>query len=547
VTGQYTFKNPEPDPGAIARDFFAPRSPKASIKVSLNDAPATVTRSPKQPSRKRSTANTTAGNVQKRGKSKKTSAKTAAKAQLVQDELLSPTSAVLKIDRQDILFGTSSQLALDESPTTVREIQKAIHESELDAELIQQQILSKTRSKVSWPRLQKIEGKGALWAASSRDEDGELLEKQKSVYMPEPDRTQDIPLLMNSARYELDDSFHDINDFPVPASVPSPILAPQPAQSAASPSTPATTVIGHANDSINEALAGGSSFLDIDDFPQEPPPSNQDAVSSFLDIEDFVPTRPPSIGIGPGAISTGSPKKRGTRSPVTRFSYAQPGQAPVYNHKPNARTESSMTVVSSPSTPEKFKPRFYNIEEILDSEEECLSPSPPRIVRLNESPPLRLISTASLNNDTLRPIYRVPTSYLEFAGLKPQLFPLITSLVRSLPPTTDPTQPSWHEKILLYDAIFVEDFTRFLNQHDGINMWRRATQKQVKAWNKEMKETGKAPVTLDTDDSEGSADYVLAVKKEVEGWVVQKWCEEMSICCINRESKGRSGARKGLY
>lgn len=86
----------------------------------------------------------------------------------------------------------------------------------------------------------------------------------------------------------------------------------------------------------------------------------------------------------------------------------------------------------------------------------------------------------------------------------------------------------------MYDAIVLEDFTAFLNSHASVRTYKRATQKQARAWNKERKAKGEPIMKAEKGDG-----MVLAVEKEVEGWMVRGWCEEHSVCCVQREGKGR--------
>lgn len=110
----------------------------------------------------------------------------------------------------------------------------------------------------------------------------------------------------------------------------------------------------------------------------------------------------------------------------------------------------------------------------------------------------------------------------------------------------------------MYDAIGVEEFTGWLVgfRDEGVCFWKRAGKGQVRAWEK----AGGVVVELGGLDSVGSGskgggggggddeEMVLAVRKEVETWMVQRWCEEMSVCVVSREKKaGSGGARRGLY
>ncbi|KOS17530.1 Structure-specific endonuclease subunit SLX4 [Escovopsis weberi] len=76
-------------------------------------------------------------------------------------------------------------------------------------------------------------------------------------------------------------------------------------------------------------------------------------------------------------------------------------------------------------------------------------------------------------------------------------FSYVTRAVRSAPRATDPAKPSWHEKMLLYDPIILEDLTAWLN---GGELSR------------------------------------VGYDGEVSVADVKRWCESRSICCLKREN-----------
>jgi hypothetical protein len=94
----------------------------------------------------------------------------------------------------------------------------------------------------------------------------------------------------------------------------------------------------------------------------------------------------------------------------------------------------------------------------------------------------------------------------------------------------------------MYDPIILEDFTAYLNHNTKLRTYKRATQKQIKAFNNELKMKGNAILGVERDDQ------VLAIERELEVYMVRDWCEQMSICCVHaKESRGRGSARKGFY
>ncbi|CAA9961193.1 Structure-specific endonuclease protein [Pyrenophora teres f. maculata] len=530
MTEKYAVKDAEPVTGEAFGAFFEPLV--STTKILLNDTSAPDTNVPlKKPLRKRKSASDKADS---KAKSKKTSTKSA-KQMHVEEKLLSPTSALSRLSKQDVLFGTSSQLVLDESPTTIRQIQSAIKESEQDSNSFA------APAPLRWPKLDKVQSKRGLWAASSRDDKGRVLEHMSDVYIPEPDRTQDIPLLMDGARDKPDEiaddasSFIDIDDIvPDP---PSAILIssdlPTPPRN---PSRTSQTV-EHSNDDYEMTDVG---YEDIDNFEQAPPPSNQNADpdNSFIDIDDIdIPLsahirQPPTMKLKPPApmsvTDNGSPKKRG-RPPKSLVPIANVSASSTPSLKPlppKAKTKSKEKA-KSPATPLKSLGRFIDIDEILDSEDEglaALSPTPPRVRKLVDSGPLPLIlrspttspskakkpsnhkDKAPLRHADITPVYCIATRMLEWTHIKASVFSQLTSHIRSLPPTTDPTKPSWHEKILMYDPIVLEDFTQYINAHTSIRVYKKATQKQAKAWNQQMKADGEPLLTIDKDGDDDECD-----------------------------------------
>jgi hypothetical protein len=559
VTGQYAPKDVLVDAQAVTSDFFSPRT--STTKVPLNDVALEGESPLKKAPRKRSKSREGSEGAIKKAKprERKASSKAAAKPKPVAEKLLSPTSAAMRVNQQDVLFGTSSQLALEESPTTVRQIQRAITESELDIGGAPHYLLE---APPRWPRLQRVEGKRSLWRESTRDSDGGLLENAEDVYIPEPDRTQDLPLLMDIAHEDasLPSGFVDIDDLEPAIDYIAPIAIssdlPTPPESQSQKPLVEPTPMRPAHDEIFEV---------IDHFENGLPPSNQNVESqaSFADIDDFESAPPsvehkpvPSLSRPPAsapaqATATGSPKKRRGRPPKTQSAIPTvSASAPPTSHKLVSPRQAPKRC---PSTPPKGSGRFIDIEEILDSEDEALeafSPTPPRVRKLQDSPPLLLAFNQEVTTPARvmpddrhpTPIFRILTSHLEWAIIKPTICSAITAYIRSIPPTTDPKKPSWHEKILMYDPIVLEDFTAYLNHNAKLRTYKRATQKQIKAFNNELKMKGNAILGVERDDQ------VLAIERELEVYMVRDWCEQMSICCVHaKESRGRGSARKGFY
>ncbi|KAH8723837.1 hypothetical protein GQ44DRAFT_709709 [Phaeosphaeriaceae sp. PMI808] len=556
ATKQYQIHNVNTGPTDGISDFFEPQA--VVTKVPLNDV--TVSDSdiiPRKPARKRSKSKPGTENAKPGARTKKASSKSSAKPKPVADKLLDPESALLRLNQQDMLFGTSSQLALEESPTMVRQLQFALKESEEESNNLLNQLLAPPPP---WPRLEKSIGKRSLWNASSRDGEGGLLEQQQATYVIDFDRTQDFPLLMdgtNDKPATASSSFLDIDDINVCQAVKS---SDQLAPSHSIHET--SQMISVAQQTATKIASNDAVFEDIDDFNSQPPPSNQNAESkyTFTDIAEVLgpqvhSTASPAPKKRPPASVLGSvnsqPKKSRGRPPKSQSTTSSTNTIPAFS---TTRGASENKATAPPTTPSKGSGRFIDIDEILDSEDEimaALSPTPPRVRKGQNSEPLTLYVEPSCKitmpksvpeTSSLIRIHRIPTTHLMWDSIKPHIFPLITSHIRSLQQTTDPKKPSWHEKILMYEPIVLEDFTVYLNTVTNIRTFKRATKIQIKAWNKNMKVTGgEELIVLECED------IVLAVEKELEAWQVQAWCESMSVCCIWGEGKGRGVVRKSLY
>ncbi len=488
------------------------------------------------------------------------------------EKLLSPSSAMSRLERQDFLFGTSSQLALEDSPVTVRELQMAIKASEQDGDDRLNTLLAPPPR---WPKLGRSEGKKSHWAASARDESGGIFEHMEDVYIPETNQPQDLPLTGDGA---LDGPGCQNVDVDINEIEPPPIVV----ISSDLPTPPQSMPPEERQYDQQSTKLIYRDIDDFDDIDQEPPPSNQNAAirTSFMDIDDINGQISPhgNIFAVPEVRQAASGTKTNDESPKK----GPKKQAKSYSTKVAATTSSLSTAQSlasfqtgkakaqspsiAPSTPPKSVSRFIDIEEILDSEDErleALSPTPPRSQNKGDSPTLELVPSGPSRIKTttkattkartkpasdpksdpaLTPIFRIPTIHLQWEHIKKQIFEKLTAHIRSLPPTTDPKVPSWHERILMYEPIVLEDFTVYLNTQTDIRTYKKATQKQIKAWNKMLKKDGQAVLSVDEGGNE-----ILAVEKELEPYMAQHWCESLSVCCIWKEGRGKGGARKGLY
>lgn len=116
--------------------------------------------------------------------------------------------------------------------------------------------------------------------------------------------------------------------------------------------------------------------------------------------------------------------------------------------------------------------------------------------------------------------------------IQTSIFPQIADTIKAAPLGNDMTTPSWHEKILLYDPIVLEDLTAWLNQQ-GLRFEIERLKPKTKTRGRKKK--GAPP---EVDEWE-------VMKYELKPWMVQKWCEDNSICCLWKE--GLRGGVKARY
>ncbi|KXX80648.1 Structure-specific endonuclease subunit SLX4 [Madurella mycetomatis] len=177
----------------------------------------------------------------------------------------------------------------------------------------------------------------------------------------------------------------------------------------------------------------------------------------------------------------GRPRK-GATAPPSKTSKSVPKRARSKSPPTSAATE--------PATPRRRKVFPKSVVEIADSESDdpfASSPeSPPDQQDVFSSPPQMDLS---VTEDTEMSLVASPTSQ------QVVLFRYITRAVISAPPSKDPMDPSWHEKMLMYDPIILEDLAAWLNS--------------------------------------GQLDRV-GYDGEVSPGDVKKWCESKSVCCLWR-------------
>jgi hypothetical protein len=180
----------------------------------------------------------------------------------------------------------------------------------------------------------------------------------------------------------------------------------------------------------------------------------------------------------------GRPKKDAAAPLAKRTAKAKPPVSPK-------RAKSPHNSQPGPTTPRRRKAPAKQILEIPDSESDdpfasSVPSSPDQQGDVFSSPPA---VDLSITEDTEMSLMASPTMQ------DVSLFGYITRAVVGAPRSKDPANPSWHEKMLMYDPIILEDLTAWLNA--------------------------------------GQLDQV-GFDGEVAPGDVKKWCESKSVCCLWR-------------
>ncbi|MCJ1437408.1 5'-flap endonuclease [Xylographa pallens] len=493
--------------------------------------------------------------------------------------LLSPEAAMKVTNDQDFLFGTSSQLLRDDSPTFVRELQAAIEASESHGNIVDSNDAKTPKPRLSSASLSILTASKKLWSEAARDSQGELLDVEMIDLANTPNvhqlikNSMDIEPLQTEPRKLLpsmgEEIWKSITDFASPApieretaldvlktsrddvhdsvqSIPrsvaeaalrartksrSPVKKTKLLTESNEPTSNMPRFQAYTTNELGKAVAGYG-FKAI---------KSRDAMIVLLErcwesktrlaLQSLTPnTNIPNLAPTSHTVATGKPdkkspaKRRGRRSKfdgvpsveeVLAKTSVEPSVSPA---KARGRPRKNTTLPAAkdniavgtgkptnetlpkPSTPTRAKQKAKKPpKDDIEDPNPPPTPSPPRR-RTPLSPPQAL----SLTNPALATTKKVPVSTAFSSQTHPDLFAKITEAVTTFPPTHDPKNLTWYEKILLYDPIVLEDLAAWLNT-EGLGR--------------------------------------VGVDDEVHPGAVRAWCEEHSVCCLWRQNL-RGGSRK---
>ena len=487
--------------------------------------------------------------VTKAAKPKRTTTKANKTNKQRQPILLSPESAMKTASNQQLVFGTSSQLARDESPAFVEQVRQAISESpdnecklpeESSAKYKPYNSLALTRSR-------------DLWSVASRSFEGALLEAEVVDLSITPKACTDLPKptpileAMELPEAEQKTQVDGSHGTTVASNPTAPALgidaSPTPQQQVQEPDLIMPRSIAEAalkkrprtRSPVKQITKGKSLPDQMPNFKGYTDVQLSKEVASYgfksikkreamitllercweskvsralqeISTDDNIcrPTTSNVDAIDEESKQKSPAKKKRRPSKTAAALLPEEGaDAPIKKPRGRPRKDSNST-----STPTKRKRKLDSpnqssatataaalaADEIYDSSPP--TPSPPRR-RPRSKPPsqLPLSQTASTSASHAN----ISNSKLNDA----RLFAEVTKAITTFPPSHDPDNLTFHQKMLIYEPIVLEDLTAWLNA-EGLNR------------------VG--------EDNEVSPEQVKA------------WCEWRSVCCLWRENL-RGGAR----
>ena len=234
--------------------------------------------------------------------------------------------------------------------------------------------------------------------------------------------------------------------------------------------------------------------------------------------------RPRKEASAPSATAP-SPKKRG-RPPKHPVVASDPSPETAKFKRPKAAV--------SASQPPQSPSGWLDVDEISDSDSP-VTPSPPRrraSASPHATPPLDITVDGSPLTELAEkgPAIVSATSTFkpgepQWPAIRDQVFTQISSTIKDAPRGADPSKPSWYQKILMYDPITLEELTGWLNQQ-GLRINIRKQKPKPKKRGRKKRDTDGNVL-----EEESNAEWEVH-EEQLQAWMVQKWCEEKSICCV---------------
>ena len=475
---------------------------------------------------------------------KKVSVKTGAlkskKKSTAKSILLSPESAMKSVDNQAVIFGTSSQLVYDDFPDLLRNENQAAEASasacEIDYEMTTEGVSNhcETNSFKPEPTASSSTTKKNLWARATRDLNGSLLtpeivdlsntpkqldtSKIRTIISVPPSLQAVYPVGTSDERFEtFSNTSHSksegaafegaalamgkisVVESPIPKSIAeaslrqrrskSPVKNPQVPKKSSTSTDPALPPKPN-----YQGFTDAELFKTVTSYGFKPIKKRVQMIA-LLERCWESQTRVALQALTPN-IALQTPCKNDVET-------AKEEGLTKKKRRSNTKTGTSknsieQTDVSPPKKP-RGRPRKIKGELApLDSRpaitEQQIAAIPPGMINAQGPSPLQSILPVSKSIPS-------PSAQLKSDSSFPPVDTLITRAVTSEIPNPSCNPPTFHERILLYDPILLEDLTRWLNTK-GLSL-------------------------VECDDEVGTG-------------VVKEWCEKRSVCWISNEEGWRA-------
>lgn len=446
---------------------------------------------------------------------------------------------------QELLFGTSSQLVRDESPTFIRDFQKAVEASELMDEqgerVLTKEVSASARlGSYGVAAVTPFKSSRNLWSVAARDSDGSLLNTEVIDLVDTPKNSKPIPVnkLVVSESDKPSVGLDAIEKGLNAVEELSGTLLETNTSAHRKPLIEQDDVI--IEPSIPRSLAEAS----LRDRRKSRSPAKKHKMRKDSDIPtlELAPRQIPNyqgfttIELSKEVAKYGfkAIKKRTEMIALLERCWESQSRIalqalPVFTNI-NEPLPKSNTELPKPASPKK-KGRQRKESTTAPAEDKatddptCKKPrGRPRKGKLNVSlseksahvsqPPLAPDSISSQVHapqptaDSIQlPVTSVPIASVsspappDISVSRTTLLSHITQAITTFPPTHSSTNPSFYERILLYEPIVIEDLTAWLNT-EGLGR--------------------------------------VGEDEEVPGTLVKEWCEQRSVCCFWRNEGWRA-------
>ena len=478
--------------------------------------------------------------------------------------VLSPETAMKATDKQSFVFGTSSQLVREESPTDIGGYQQAVMESGIEDTSFKQAVQHSSLNRRVSQSLGLSPSRNLWSAAAGQDKAGFVnladtpkAETPKESVIPDEDAViegtstsnpqdvwQDVAEISSPVAQPNDDSQtnretpQEEPEQPLPRSIaekePEQSL-PRSVAEKALKSRPRSTSSkkkvlnpdpssdrmpnyqGFADAQLKiaikaygfKAIKKREAMISLLEKCWENQQSHvlQEVTSNALmsNPNQDLPSRQATKSTGLGETRPSNlAKAQGGSSKPTALGDVQDKPTKTQSKRPRGRPKKDLSATTPPPAKRKRKISAKDMSETMkvDTGDEIYdssppTPSPPRRRTPSEPAKSLTLSPSGSSRTKLKTLVDPPATNKISSENRKRLFAAITQAVTSQKPTQDPMNPSWHERVLIYEPIVIEDLTRWLNA-EGL-------------------------ATIDEDD-------------EVDTMLVKEWCESQSICCLWKEN-----------